>query len=295
MTDNSRIAESKMSSLMKKSAKKKTIKDGTTKPIGIFDSGLGGLTVAKKIFQLLPEENVIYFGDTGRYPYGPRSKKIVVKFSLQNVNFLLEKRVKFIVVACNTASAVALEALRKKHAVPMLGVVEPGARAAVKATKNGKIGVIGTLGTINSKAYQKAICRKSNRLQVYGIPCPLLVSLAEEGYIEKKATSLIAAEYLNPLIKKGVDTLVLGCTHYPLLKKVISGVMKGKVTLIDSAQETAKEVKTLLTRYQLLRNSTQPSYRKFFVSDIPDRFVEVGERFLRGRISDVRRIDIDRY
>jgi glutamate racemase len=280
---------------MYKSAKKKIPSIGNTRPIGIFDSGLGGLTVAKKIFWLLPNENVIYFGDTGRYPYGPRSKKIVVRFSLQNVNFLLERKVKFIVVACNTASAVALEMLRKNHDIPMVGVVEPGARAAVKATKNGKIGVIGTLGTINSGAYQKAIQGKSNQLEVYAVPCPLFVSLAEEGYIEKKATSLIAAEYLNPLIKKGVDTLVLGCTHYPLLKKVISRVMKGKVTLIDSAQETAKEVKTLLTRHQLLRNSPQRSYRKFYVSDIPDRFVEVGERFLKGRISDVRRIDIDRF
>jgi glutamate racemase len=280
---------------MHTSVKKKITSTGNSKPIGIFDSGLGGLTVAKKIFQLLPNENVIYFGDTGRYPYGPRSKKIVRRFSLQNVNFLLEKKVKFIVVACNTASAVALDMMRKKYDIPMVGVVEPGARAAVKATHNGKIGVIGTLGTINSGAYQKAIRGKCKQLKVYAIACPLFVSLAEEGYINKKATSFIAAEYLAPLIEKGVDTLVLGCTHYPLLKRVISRVMPGKVNMIDSAQETAKEVRTLLAHHQLLRNSPRRSYRRFYVSDIPDRFVEVGERFLRGRISDVRRIDIDRY
>ncbi len=264
-------------------------------PVGIFDSGVGGLTVAKRIFKLLPDENVIYFGDTGRYPYGPRSKGIVKKFSFQNVNFLLRKRVKFIVVACNTASAFALGTLRKHYDVPLVGVVEPGATAAIKATRNGKIGVIGTVGTIYSKAYQKAIHRQAPHLKVYAIPCPLFVSLAEEGYIDKDATQLIASEYLKPLIKKQVDTLVLGCTHYPLLKKAISHIMGEKVKLIDSAEETAKEVKSLLKHQGLLRNSTGKSYRKFYVSDVPDRFVEVGERFLKGKITDVKRVDINKY
>jgi len=264
-------------------------------PIGIFDSGIGGLTVAKKIFELLPDENVIYFGDTARYPYGPRSKQIVKGFSFQNVNFLLRQRVKFIVTACNTASAFALEELRKNYDIPLVGVIEPGAIAAVKTTRNGKIGVIGTVGTIHSRAYHKAIRRLDSQLKVYSVACPLFVSLAEEGYTNKKATHLIASEYLNPLVKKQVDTLVLGCTHYPLLKKVISRIMGEKVKLIDSAEETAKEVKRLLKYYRLLRNSVGKSSRKFYVSDVPDRFVEVGERFLKGRITKVKRIDIDKY
>jgi glutamate racemase len=276
-------------------AKGKRVSPADSRPIGVFDSGVGGLTVAKKMFQLLPNENIIYFGDTGRYPYGPRSDQIVRKFSFQNVSFLLRQKVKLIVIACNTASAVALGALRKACVVPMIGVVEPGARAAVRATANGRIGVIGTLATINSKAYQKAILRARNQLKVYALPCPLFVSLAEEGYINKKATHMIASEYLDPLIRKRVDTLVLGCTHYPLLKGVISRVMEEKVMLIDSAEETAKEVARLLRDRDLLRDSRRKPYRRFFVSDIPDRFIQVGERFLNGRIGQVKRIDIDKY
>lgn len=268
---------------------------GNSQPIGIFDSGVGGLTVAKTIFELLPNENVVYFGDTGRYPYGPRSDSSVRKFSFQNVSFLLRHKVKLIVVACNTASAVALEALREHYDVPMIGVVKPGARAAVRTTLNKRIGVIGTAGTINSKAYQKAIRSGNPQFKVYSIPCPLFVSLAEEGYINKKATRLIAREYLHPLIKTGVDTLVLGCTHYPLLKGVIRNTLGEKVKLIDSAQETAKEVKSVLEEYQLLRSSKAKAYRRFYVSDVPDRFVEVGKRFLKGRISKVKRIDINQY
>lgn len=265
------------------------------RPIGIFDSGVGGLTVAKRIFELLPYENVIYFGDTARYPYGPRSKEIIKKFSFQNVNFLLSRRVKFIVVACNTASALALEELKKSYGIPMIGVVEPGACAAVKATRNGKIGVIGTVGTIHSGAYQKAIYRLAPQLKVYAIPCPLFVSLVEEGYINKKATHLIVHEYLEPLVKKGVDTLVLGCTHYPLLKNIISQTMGKEVKLIDSAEETAKEVKSFLKFRGLLRNTTGEPYWMFYVSDVPDKFIEVGEKFLRGKITKVERINIDNY
>jgi len=268
---------------------------GNVNPIGIFDSGVGGLTVAKKIFELLPHENVIYFGDTARYPYGPRSKEIVRKFSLQNVNFLLSQKVKFIVVACNTASSVALDELKGKYNIPMIGVVEPGASAAVKATVNGKIGVIGTVGTIHSGAYAKAIHRLAPQLKVYSIACPLFVSLAEEGYVNKEATLLIAKEYLNLLIKKRIDTLVLGCTHYPLLKNVISQTMGKDVKLIDSAEETAEEVKSFLKKYGLLRNTGKESFRSFYVSDVPDRFIEVGERFLKGKIAKVKRVDIDKH
>jgi glutamate racemase len=265
------------------------------KPIGVFDSGVGGLTVAKRIFQLLPTEKVIYFGDTGRYPYGPRSRQIVRRFSFQNVNFLLRQRVKFIVVACNTASAVALPELQKYYQIPIIGVIEPGAAAAIEATKNQKVGVIGTLGTISSGAYQKAIRGRSNRVKVFSVPCPLFVSLAEEGYVDRKATYLIAREYLTPLIKKGVDTLVLGCTHYPLLKEVISKVMGNKVKLIDSAEETAKEAKNFLEDNRLLRKPKGEAFHKFYVSDVPDKFVQVGQRFLRSPIHNVKRINIDQY
>ncbi len=253
------------------------------------------MTVAKKIFQLLPHENVIYFGDTGRYPYGPRSRQVVRRFSFQNVNFLLSHRVKFIVVACNTASAFALEQLNKRYDIPIVGVIEPGAMAAVKATRNGKIGVIGTVGTIESEAYQKAIHGKAPELEVYSVSCPLFVSLAEEGYINRKATYLVASEYLDSLIKKRVDTLILGCTHYPLLKRVISKIMGKKVKLIDSAEQTAKEVQHLLKMEGLLKGSGKKSFRKFYVSDAPDRFVEVGERFLKDKIEEVKRIDIEKY
>jgi len=282
-------------------------------PIGIFDSGVGGLTVAKKIFQILPKEDVIYFGDTGRYPYGPRSKESVKRFTLQNINFLLSQKVKCIVVACNTASALALNDLEKNHKIPMIGVVKPGALAAAKATRNGKIGVIGTLGTISSGAYEKAIHEIDLQKKVYSVPCPLFVALAEEGYINKKATYLIAQEYLNPLIGKNVDTLVLGCTHYPLLKNVISKIMGKEVKLIDSAEATAIEVKKVLSQKDLLKKTRKTSFRRFYVSDVPDRFVEVGERFLsegsrpvppkggtglfagKDKISEVERIDIEKY
>ncbi len=269
--------------------------DSPQAPIGIFDSGVGGLTVAKKIFALLPNENVVYFGDTARYPYGPRSKEIVKKFSVQNISFLLSQKVKFIVVACNTASALALNDLEEYHKVPMIGVIKPGASAAVKATRNGRIGVIGTLGTISSGAYQKAIHRIDPQKKVYSVACPLFVALAEEGYINKDAAYLIAQEYLGPLIKRKVDTLVLGCTHYPLLKRIISKTLGREVRLIDSAEETALEVRRVLTQKGLLRTGKTGPYRKFFVSDVPDRFVEVGERFLKDEIAQVERVDIDAY
>jgi len=282
-------------------------------PIGIFDSGVGGLTVAKKIFHILPQEDVIYFGDTARYPYGPRSKESVKVFSVQNMNFLLSQKVKCVVVACNTASALALYDLEKNYSIPMIGVVKPGAWRAAQATRNGKIGVIGTLGTISSGAYEKAIHEIDPKKEIYSVACPLFVALAEEGYINKKATYLIAQEYLAPLIKKKVDTLVLGCTHYPLLKRVISKIMGKEVRLIDSAEETAMEVKKVLSQKGLLKRRSLKTFRRFYVSDVPDRFVEVGKRFLsegsrsvppksgtgrfagKDKITEVERIDIEKY
>jgi glutamate racemase len=265
------------------------------KAIGVFDSGVGGLTVAKQIFKKLPFENVIYFGDTARTPYGPRSAEIVRKFSVQNISFLSTQGVKLIVVACNTASAVALEYLKKIFQLPLMGVIEPGSRAAVIVTKNGRIGVIGTAGTIRSESYTKAIQKIDQKIKVFGSPCPLFVSLAEESYVDKKATYLIAEEYLTPLKKQKIDTLVLGCTHYPLLKKVISRVMGNKVTLIDSAEETALEVKRILEENDLLNTSkTEPDY-KFYVSDFPEKFIQISRRFLGEKIKEVKKIDINKY
>lgn len=265
------------------------------KAIGIFDSGVGGLTVAKQVFEKLPFENVIYFGDTARTPYGPRSPEIVRKFSVQDISFLSTQGVKLIVIACNTASAVALDYLKKIFQLPLMGVIIPGSKAAVKATKNGRIGVIGTAGTIRSESYTRAIKKIDRKIRVFGYPSPLFVSLAEEGYIDKKATHLIAGEYLAPLKKNKIDTLVLGCTHYPLLKKVISKAMGKGITLIDSAEETALEVKRVLGSKNLINpNKSEPSY-KFYVSDFPEKFIQIGERFLGKKIKEVKKIDINKY
>lgn len=265
------------------------------KSIGVFDSGIGGLTVAGEIFRLLPRENVIYFGDTGRYPYGPRSPEIVRKFARQDVNFLIEQGVKFIVVACNTASSLALDYIKRIYNVPMIGVIEPGVKGAVEKSKSRKIGVIGTQGTINSLAYDRALRAFDGSLKIYSKACPLFVALAEEGYIEQPATKLIAEDYLSDIKRRNVDTLILGCTHYPLLKKPIASVMGKDVQLIDSAEETARAAKTALSELDLLCQSSTPGKRGFFVSDSPDKFKRVGQLFLGHRIGKVGLVDINSY
>jgi glutamate racemase len=266
-----------------------------SRAIGIFDSGIGGLTVAAEIFKRLPHENVVYFGDTGRYPYGPRSQEIVRKFSRQNTNFLLEQGVKFIVVACNTASAMALEYIRKIYQIPMIGVIEPGASAAAGRSRTGRIGVIGTQGTIESSSYQKALKNLDGSLRIYSRACPLFVALAEEGYVNRPAAALIAEDYLKDLRKKKIDALVLGCTHYPLLKNTIRQVMGKGVRLIDSAEETARAADEALARLDLLNTSARSGSRRFHVSDSPRKFRELGERFLRRRIGRVQLVDINSY
>jgi len=267
----------------------------SSQPIGIFDSGLGGLTVARKVFRLLPNEDVIYFGDTGRTPYGPRSKDIVLEFSRQDTNFLIEQGVKIIVVACNTASALALPTIESEYDIEMLGVIKPGAKSAVKSTRNGKIGVIGTTGTISSDVYSREIGNLDPKIKVFSLACPLFVHLVEEGYLDKPASKLIAEDYLAPFRTNGIDTLVLGCTHYPLLKNVIREVLGDKVALIDSAEETAQVVyKHLMTR-DLLREKTTDVLHKFYVSDLPDRFNQVARHFLGDQITNVIRIDITKY
>ena len=266
-----------------------------TQPIGVFDSGLGGLTVFKEILKILPNEDIIYFGDTGRTPYGPRSKDIIIEFSRQDANFLIEQNVKIIVVACNTASAQALDEIRGEYDIEMIGVIEPGAVSAVRATRNGKIGIIGTAGTISSDSYARTINSLDPKIKAFSLACPLFVSLVEEGYIEKEATRLIAEDYLATFKTNGIDTLILGCTHYPLLKSVIHDVLGRDIVLIDSAEETAQVVYKKLIEFNLLREKTAKVSHKFYVSDFPERFHQVARHFLGDKIQNVVRVDITKY
>ncbi|MDZ4722799.1 MAG: glutamate racemase [candidate division Zixibacteria bacterium] len=269
-------------------------------PIGIFDSGVGGLTVAREVFNLLPYEHVVYFGDVGRSPYGGRSREIITQFTIQDVAFLQEHKVKYIICACNTVSAVAFDEVQKKYNIPMIGVISPGAKAAVAQTKNGRIGVIGTHATINSDAYAKTIRELNPSLKVFSLACPLFVPLAEEGYIDQEATYLIAKDYLQTMHDVGIDTLILGCTHYPLLRKVIADVMGDKVTLIDSGQETARVAQSVMQEKNLLRNENEGSGKRngehqYFVSDVPEKFSQVASRFLGRLVDRITRVDISRY
>ncbi len=260
--------------------------------IGVFDSGVGGLTVLKVLLERLPLESTVYLGDTARVPYGTKSGEVVTKYSLANANMLLEYGVKVLVVACNTASAVALPALRAALPIPVIGVIEPGAHVAASTTKSGKIAVIGTQGTISSGAYQAALERARPGLEVYTRACPLFVPLAEEGWVDGEVPMLVATEYLSKgLLEHGVDTLVLGCTHYPLLGDIISKVVGPKVTLVDSARATAEHVAHLLGERDLLKTEGQPE-RHYLVTDTPKRFTEVGERFLGRPLSGARQVDL---
>ncbi len=262
-------------------------------PIGIFDSGVGGLTVVKKIVSLLPNENIIYFGDTARVPYGTKSNDTVIEYAFQDAKFLLNKNVKIIVVACNTASSIALKALQDKLSIPVIGMIEPGTKLALQKTKSGRIGIIGTNATINNKAYSKELLRLDPKLKVYEKACPLFVPLAEEGLINHPATRLIAEEYLSELKEDDIDTLVLGCTHYPILAKVIQKVIGNKVELIDSGTAASFVVKDYLEGQGLLNKSNNIGLSEFYVSDLPKRFKEIAERFLGRSLEHVHKIDLD--
>ncbi len=260
-------------------------------PIGVFDSGIGGMTVVRAIMQHLPYENIVYFGDTARVPYGPKSPQVVREYALQDTDVLLKHDVKLIVIACNTVSAVALDIVQKRAKLPVVGVIIPGAEAAVQASKKKRIGVIGTLGTIYSNAYTNAIRQLDPAVKVIGQPCPLFVPLAEEGWIDHKATELIAKEYLFPLTLEKIDTVVLGCTHYPILRKVIQKVLHNDVMLIDSGEAAAETVKKMLKELHLENASTQKPNLRFFVSDVPHKFTEIGERFLGTTLGKVHRVE----
>lgn len=264
-----------------------------TNPVGIFDSGIGGLTVVKELEQILPNENLVYFGDTARVPYGSKSNETVIEYSKQDAKFLLNKNVKMIVVACNTASSVALNDLRKSFDIPIVGMIEPGVKAAINKTKNGKIGVIGTHATINNKAYSKELLKQNKKLKVFEKACPLFVPLAEEGMIDHPATKLIAEEYLSELKKKKVDTLILGCTHYPILSKVIQEVMGNDVVLIDSGKAASSIVESYLQGRGLRNESHQIGKREYYVSDLPQKFKTIANTFLGKPINDLRKIDLE--
>ncbi len=263
------------------------------KPIGVFDSGIGGLTVVKRVASTLPKENIIYFGDTARVPYGSKSNSTVIEYGLQDARFLINKNVKAIVVACNTVSSVALKEIRNNFNVPVIGVIEPGAKKAARETKNGRIGVIGTRATVSNRAYSSEIKKINSGLEVFEKECPLFVPLAEEGWISHKATFEIAEEYLKELRELKIDTLVLGCTHYPILADVIQQVIGSDVKLIDSGVASAEVVYNELDRIGLHTNKNSLGSQEFYVSDIPTKFKEVAELFLGREIQSVQKVDLE--
>lgn len=260
-------------------------------PIGVFDSGIGGLTVVREILRQLPSEHVLYFGDSARVPYGSKSPETVTRFSIENTHFLLRRGIKFLVVACNTASAMALPVLARRFDIPLIGVIAPGAREAVRRTRSKRIGVIGTTGTVGSHAYEAAIAQLDPACTVEAAACPLFVPLAEDGWTDGDVPRRIAQTYLEPLIQKGVDTVILGCTHYPILRPVIAEVLGPSITLVDTAQATVDEVRERLDALELRRAHTGPGNRRFFLSDVPVRFREIGGRFLGASIEDLTWIE----
>ncbi|MBQ3181619.1 MAG: glutamate racemase [Clostridia bacterium] len=262
--------------------------------IGVFDSGLGGLTCVKEIMDIMPDEPIVYFGDTGRVPYGSKSNETIIKYVKSDIKFLNTFDLKMIVVACGTASAIALPVLCDELTVPTFGVVDAAAREAVKATKNNKIGIIGTAGSIRSGAYEEKIKKLSPEIKTFARACPLFVPLVEEGYTKGEIAHLVAKEYLKEVKDSGVDTLILGCTHYPLLKETIGEIMGADVTLIDPGKVTASYVADYLEK-ENLRTEGKSEY-KFFVSDYPDGFMRLAQDFLMRKIDGkIEKIDIEKY
>ncbi|MCM8779794.1 MAG: glutamate racemase [Candidatus Omnitrophica bacterium] len=260
-------------------------------PIGVFDSGIGGLTVVKELMRQLPSEDIIYFGDTARVPYGIKSNETVIRFSIENILFLLKQNVKLICVACNTVSSVALPSIKNHFKVPMVGVISPGAREAVYASRNKRIGVIGTRATIRSRAYELEIKSLEPQAFVKAQACPLFVPFAEEGWFKGAVVREVAETYLKPLKTSRVDTLILGCTHYPLLKSVIKEVMGVNTVLIDSAKQVATEVKEILASENMLNNQTRGK-QKFYVSDNPEWFASIAKSFLGQKVKNISKINV---
>ena len=267
-------------------------------PIGVFDSGVGGLTVAREIMRQIPQERIVYFGDTARVPYGSKSTDTLIRYTRQIIRFLKTRGVKAIVVACNTASAVALEAVRDELDIPIIGVVRPGARVAVGATKNKKIGIIGTETTVNSQMYTKLIQGMDEQMQVIGKACPLFVPLVEEGWIKDPVTEEVAKRYLADLQKSEIDTLILGCTHYPLLRHMVGEIMGESVTLVNPAYETAVELRALLEREGIANDGVNQNFEnpyEFFVSDLADKFKVFANSILPCDVTSIKKINIEEY
>lgn len=266
-------------------------------PVGVFDSGVGGLTVAREIMRNLPSEKIVYFGDTARVPYGSKSKETVIRYSRQIIRFLLEQQVKAIVVACNTASAFALDAVKDELDIPIIGVIEAGARVAAAETRNKRVGVIGTVGTVGSGIHEAYLKKLDPKIQVVGKACPLFVPLVEEGWLHDPVTVEVASRYLKELQEKEIDTLILGCTHYPLLRSTIREIMGEKVRLVNPAYETALELGNLLKEQNLLSTGTQQEefpYR-FYVSDLADEFKNFANSILPYDVEMTQKIDIEKY
>lgn len=268
-------------------------------PIGVFDSGVGGLTVAREIMSQLPNERIVYFGDTARVPYGSKSRDTIIKYSGQIIRFLKTQKVKAIVVACNTASAVALDEVKKELDIPIIGVIKAGARTAAAATKNGKIGIIATETTVNSKVYTHFLEELNPELSVIGKACPLFVPLVEEGtFLNDPITEEIASRYLAGLKQEEIDTLILGCTHYPLISNTVGKVMGESVTLVNPAYETARELKELL-KEEGLENTCAPEDRDmmhtFYVSDTTEKFKQFAETILPCSVTNTTQINIENY
>lgn len=262
------------------------------RPIGVFDSGIGGLTVAKSLFDILPNEDIIYLGDSARLPYGTKSKETIILYSIECLKFLLKKNVKCIVIACNTASANALPFLQKITKIPVIGVITPGAEAAVNKSKSERIGVIATMSTVQTDSYKKEIHKKNKGAKVFSKACSLFVQLAEDGWTDNKIAELVAKEYLIEFKSLDIDTLILGCTHYPILKNTIQKVLGRKIKLIDSGEETAKQVKEILIKKELLNPQKKAGEHRFFVTDFQHKFKEISERFLGRKLGKVQKIKL---
>ena len=266
-------------------------------PVGVFDSGVGGLTVAREIMRNLPSEKIVYFGDTARVPYGNKSRENIIRYSRQIIHFLLEQQVKAIVIACNTASAFALDEVRDEFGIPILGVIEPGARVAAQETKNKKVGVIGTEGTIGSGIHAAFLRSLDPEITVIGKACPLFVPLVEEGWLHDPVTMEVVARYLQEFKDRDADTLILGCTHYPLIRSTIREFMGEGVRLVNPAYETALELKEMLKRQDLLSTgSGQEEFPyRFYVSDLADKFKDFANSILPYDVEMTRKIDIEKY
>ena len=264
-------------------------------PIGIFDSGIGGLTVINHLRKILPHENLVYFGDTGRVPYGTRSDRLIKQYALEDAAFLQQFEIKLLIIACNTASAVAFDTLKSQLTIPVTGVILPGVKKAVEITSKKKIGVMGTTATIRSKAYNKGISEYDDQIETFGCACPLLVPLVEEGWIEEEVTYLTIRKYLSSIMQNDIDTVILGCTHYPVIRSTIQNVVGPQVTLIDSGEETAFVTKQLLDKFGIRRKAVSAGNLRLFVSDIPAKFGDVGSRFLGYSIGETQRVDFDAF